>query len=118
MELNGRRFGTSDDGAPMMCNLICQSMDRHAHLDYCRTDPKQSCAGSDHEHITTHLAPNPDQPKDWISHKLYWRRSGMQFTPLVEISGIYFVILGFRGKSTFSHSLLATPLIFSRPLLT
>lgn len=77
MELNGRRFGTNDEGAPMMCNLVCQSMGRHAHLDYCRTDGSQRCAGPDHEHITTRLAPNPDRQKDWISHKLYWRRSGL-----------------------------------------
>lgn len=79
IELNGRRFGSNDEGAPMMCNLVCQSMGRHAHLDYCRTtDTTQRCAGPDHEHIPTRLAPNPDRPKDWISHKLYWRRSGFR----------------------------------------
>ncbi|KXN92377.1 hypothetical protein AN958_06995 [Leucoagaricus sp. SymC.cos] len=77
VELGGRRFGASDEGAPMMCNLVCKSMGRHAHLDYCRTDASQVCAGPDHEHIKTRLAPNPDKAKDWISHKLYWRRSGI-----------------------------------------
>ncbi|KAF9443582.1 hypothetical protein P691DRAFT_778790 [Macrolepiota fuliginosa MF-IS2] len=78
IELNGRRFAANDDGAPMMCNLVCQSMGRHAHIDYCRTDQDQRCTSLDHEHITERLAPNPDQPKDWISHKLYWRRSGFK----------------------------------------
>ncbi|KAJ3570940.1 hypothetical protein NP233_g4078 [Leucocoprinus birnbaumii] len=58
MELNGRRFGSNDEGAPMMCNL--------------------RCGGPDHEHIPARLEPNPDKPKDWISHKLYWRRSGFR----------------------------------------
>ncbi|KAF5362168.1 hypothetical protein D9756_002245 [Leucocoprinus leucothites] len=78
MELNGRRFGANDEGAPMMCNLVCQSMGRHAHLDYCRTDPGQQCAGADHEHIQARLEPNRNRSKDWISHKLYWRRSGFR----------------------------------------
>ena len=76
MELNGHRFDTNDSGAPMMCNLICKSMRRRSHLDYCRTDPQQQCSGPDHEHIKTRLVANPDKPKDWISHNLYWRRSG------------------------------------------
>lgn len=76
LELNGRRFGSNDDGAPMMCNLVCQGMGRHAHLDYCRTDSLQRCNAPDREHISVRLAPNPDRPKDWVSHALYWRRSG------------------------------------------
>lgn len=76
MELNGHRFGTDDSGAPMMCSLICKGMGRHAHLDYCRTDPTQQCTGPDHEHIKARLEPSPNKPKDWISHSLYWRRSG------------------------------------------
>ncbi|KXN87519.1 hypothetical protein AN958_08742 [Leucoagaricus sp. SymC.cos] len=77
MEVNGRKFASSDNGAPMMCNLVCQSLNRHAHIDYCRThDIKpEDCHGLEHQHITARLAPNPDQPKDWISHALYWRRS-------------------------------------------
>lgn len=76
LELNGRKFSSDDDGAPMMCNLVCQDMGRHVHLDYCRTDPADVCTGQDLQHIKTRLTPNPDRPKDWISHGLYWRRSG------------------------------------------
>jgi hypothetical protein len=76
LELNGRKFSTDDEGAPMMCNLFCQDMGRHVHLDYCRTDPGDRCEGAELQHITARLTPHADRPKDWISHSLYWRRSG------------------------------------------
>jgi len=76
LELNGRKFSADDEGAPMMCNLVCQDMGRHAHLDFCRTDPADCCEGAELQHITKHLMPDPDRPKDWISHSLHWRRSG------------------------------------------
>ncbi|TFK74975.1 hypothetical protein BDN72DRAFT_832681 [Pluteus cervinus] len=78
IELNGRKFASNDDGAPMMCNLICQDMGRHVHLDYCRTNNTEDgkkCQGSEHQHIDALLFPNPERPKDWITHKLFWQRS-------------------------------------------
>ncbi|KAI0250888.1 hypothetical protein BJV78DRAFT_1154831 [Lactifluus subvellereus] len=50
LELEGRKFSSSDDGAPMLCNL----------------------------HIDEIMVPNPDQPKDWITHGLHWRRMGFK----------------------------------------
>ncbi|KAJ7809088.1 hypothetical protein B0H14DRAFT_2867919 [Mycena olivaceomarginata] len=75
VELKGRKFATSDDGAPMMCNLLCQDMGRHVHVDYCRATEEAPCDGAEVEHIDVPMAPNPDQPKDWISHSLFWKRS-------------------------------------------
>jgi len=76
VELNGRRFGAGDTGAPMMCSLYCSEMGRHAHIDYCCS------ASSGHrgetQHISTPLRPHPDKPKDWISHGLYWQRAGFK----------------------------------------
>ncbi|KAJ6534677.1 hypothetical protein DFH09DRAFT_932195, partial [Mycena vulgaris] len=77
LELNGRKFGSDDDGAPMMCNLVCQEMGRHAHLDYCRADDAASCDGPEVQHLKTRITPNPERAKDWISHSLFWRRTGM-----------------------------------------
>lgn len=73
--VNGRNFASDDDGAPMMCNLFCQAMGRHIHIDYCRA--VDVCNGPDVEHVTGRLNPEPDRPKDWITHELFWRRSGM-----------------------------------------
>ena len=36
LELNGRKFRSNDDGALMMCNLFCQEMGRHVHINYYR----------------------------------------------------------------------------------
>jgi hypothetical protein len=73
VELEGRKFSSNDDGAPMLCNLVCKSMGRHVHIDYCRGDP---CDNPEAQHINERMVPNPDQEKDWITHGLHWRRMG------------------------------------------
>jgi hypothetical protein len=73
IELDGRKFSSNDDGAPMLCNLVCTSMGRHVHIDYCRGDPHDN---PEVLHINERMVPNPDQDKDWITHGLHWRRSG------------------------------------------
>ncbi|KAJ7698920.1 hypothetical protein B0H17DRAFT_1049693 [Mycena rosella] len=78
LELNGRKFGSDDDGAPMMCNLVCLEMGRHVHVDYCRADDAASCDGPEIQHLKTRLTPNPARAKDWISHSLFWRRTGFK----------------------------------------
>ncbi|KAJ7246483.1 hypothetical protein C8J57DRAFT_1360578 [Mycena rebaudengoi] len=75
LELNGRKFGSDDDGAPMMCNLVCQEMGRHVHVDYCRADNAVSCNGPEVQHLKTRMTPNPARAKDWISHSLFWKRT-------------------------------------------
>ena len=77
LELNNRKFGVADEGAPMMCNMICQSMGRHVHIDYCRATVDAPCRDAEIHHITTRMSPNPQIPKDFITHSLFWRRSGM-----------------------------------------
>ncbi|KAJ7087696.1 hypothetical protein C8R43DRAFT_1244821 [Mycena crocata] len=78
LELKGRKFASNDDGAPMMCNLVCQDMGRHVHIDYCRAAGDGPCDGQEIEHIDAPLRPNPDQPKDWVSHSLFWKRTGFK----------------------------------------
>ncbi|KAK0239015.1 hypothetical protein EDD85DRAFT_527825 [Armillaria nabsnona] len=80
IEINGHKFGTEDDGAPMMCNLVCQDMGRHVHLDYCRADPQAvaTCGSAEIQHVRERLRPNPERPKDFITHSLFWRRSGFK----------------------------------------
>ncbi|KIO11026.1 hypothetical protein M404DRAFT_127237 [Pisolithus tinctorius Marx 270] len=79
LEIEGRRFSTNDEGAPMMCNLVCQAMGRHAHIDYCRSDEEAACIGNDEiQHIMKRLRPNPDRPKDYVTHNLIWKRSGFK----------------------------------------
>ncbi|CUA74255.1 hypothetical protein RSOLAG22IIIB_05485 [Rhizoctonia solani] len=73
-ELQGRKFGSGDDGTPMLCQLVCVAMGRHAHIDYCQRE-SEHCSNTDCEHITKRIHPNPDREKDWISHATFWARS-------------------------------------------
>ncbi|KAL4072300.1 hypothetical protein J3A83DRAFT_4093511 [Scleroderma citrinum] len=79
LEVEGRRFSTNDEGAPMMCNLLCQALGRHVHIDYCRSDDEAACTGNDEiQHIDRRLLPDPDRPKDYVTHSLFWKRSGFK----------------------------------------
>ncbi|KAF9218569.1 hypothetical protein BS17DRAFT_720337 [Gyrodon lividus] len=79
LEIEGRKFSTNDEGAPMMCNLVCQSMGRHVHIDYCRADDEAGCTGNEEiQHLTKRLQPNPDRQKDALTHNLFWKRSGFK----------------------------------------
>ncbi|KAH8986573.1 hypothetical protein EDB86DRAFT_2954862 [Lactarius hatsudake] len=74
LELGGRKFSSDDEGAPMMCNLVCSSMGRHVHIDYCCAGANGFCDGAEVQHINGMMVPNPERRKDAITHSLYWRR--------------------------------------------
>ena len=76
LELEGRKFSSNDEGAPMMCNLVCSSMGRHVHIDYCRAGENTPCDGAEVQHINARMVPDPDRRKDAVTHNLYWRRMG------------------------------------------
>ncbi|KIJ09825.1 hypothetical protein PAXINDRAFT_102165 [Paxillus involutus ATCC 200175] len=79
LEIEGRRFSSNDEGAPMMCNLVCQAMGRHVHVSACRASDPAACEGDDQIlHIRKRLHPNPDDPKDFVTHSLFWRRTGFK----------------------------------------
>ncbi|KAH9014402.1 hypothetical protein EDB85DRAFT_2295948 [Lactarius pseudohatsudake] len=78
LELGGRKYSSNDEGAPMMCNLVCSSLGRHVHVDYCRAGEDGTCDGAEVQHIGARIFPNPDKPKDWITHGLSWRRMGFK----------------------------------------
>lgn len=76
VELNGRRFSVNDDGAPMICSLVCQQMERHVHVDFCRAT-RNPCNTEGAEHVEARMLPALEKPKDFITHSLHWRRLGM-----------------------------------------
>ena len=77
LEIEGRKFSTNDEGAPMMCNLVCSAMGRHIHIDYCRADDEAACTGNeDLQHLTKRIHPAPHRAKDVLTHNLFWKRSG------------------------------------------
>ena len=73
LQIEGHKFSSNDDGGAMLCNLVCKSMGRHVHVGTCRGS---YCHDSQTQHITKKISPNPDQAKDWITHKLYWQLMG------------------------------------------
>ncbi|KAF8122279.1 hypothetical protein EV363DRAFT_1274846 [Boletus edulis] len=78
-EIEGRKFSTNDEGAPMMCNLVCSAMGRHVHIDYCRADYEAECTSNEElQHLTRRIQPDPDRPKDLLTHNLFWKRSGFK----------------------------------------
>ncbi|KAF8548559.1 hypothetical protein OG21DRAFT_1422875 [Imleria badia] len=79
LEIEGRKFYTNDEGAPMMCNLVCSAMGRHVHIDYCRAAKKAACTGNNElQHLTRRIQPDPDRAKDVLTHGLFWKRSGFK----------------------------------------
>jgi hypothetical protein len=78
VEIEGRKFSTNDEGAPMMCNLVCSAMGRHVHIDYCRAVDEAACNGNrELQHLTRKIQPDPDRAKDVLTHSLFWKRSGV-----------------------------------------
>ncbi|KAG8900671.1 hypothetical protein FRB99_005822, partial [Tulasnella sp. 403] len=77
IEVQGRKFGAQDNGAPQLCSSVCRNLGRHAHIDYCR-NVKGQCQEPESEHIKERMLPNPDRPKDWVSHKVFWARTGFR----------------------------------------
>ncbi|KAI0796932.1 hypothetical protein C8Q75DRAFT_796662 [Abortiporus biennis] len=78
IEVDGHKFGATDDGAPMLCSMVCRDMGRHIHIDYCRSTDPQTCSGQDLHHVPSMMHPDPHRPKDFITHALYWRRTGFK----------------------------------------
>ena len=103
LELGGRKFSSSDEGAPMMCNLVCSSMGRHVHIAYCRTTDGSPCNGADVQHINERLTPSPDKPKDAITHGLYWRRMGASTLPILRPLMLEHCPKASEVKGTFTH---------------
>ncbi|KAG8956419.1 hypothetical protein FRC03_010886, partial [Tulasnella sp. 419] len=77
IEVQGRKYAARDAGTPHMCSSVCSQIGRHAHIDYCRSSDG-SCQGNESLHIQDRMLPNPHRPKDWISHKLFWQRTGFK----------------------------------------
>ena len=77
MEIEWRKFSTNDsEGTPMMCNLVWSVMRRHVHIDYCRARQRalvtRSCITSQRGYSLIPV----DQLKDFLTHSLFWKRSG------------------------------------------
>lgn len=79
LELGDRKFSSNDEGAPMMCNLVCSSLGRHVHIDYCHSGEGRTCRDAEVQHLGTRITPDANRPKDSITHSLSWRRMGTPY---------------------------------------
>ncbi|PKC68807.1 hypothetical protein RhiirA1_456805 [Rhizophagus irregularis] len=79
-EYAGHKLRVGDQGVFVLCNLHCKDLGRHRHIDYCQNaeNCKLGNQGQDIQHINEKVQPNPDNPKDFISHKLFWERTGFK----------------------------------------
>ncbi|KAF8483073.1 hypothetical protein JB92DRAFT_3033330 [Gautieria morchelliformis] len=77
LEVNGHKYAANDSGAPLLCSMMCTAFGRHAHVDYCRAEGTV-CDGPQLQHIHARMLPHPDRPKDYVSHELFWERTGFQ----------------------------------------
>ena len=117
--VHGHKFVSSNDGIPMLvrsildylfictaegvlkCSMVCRSMGRHAHIDFCRSENAEYCSGADLQHIPTAMTPEPSKPKDLVSHSLFWKRTGI-VVPFISSTPPLIPLLappGFKGRS-------------------
>ncbi|CAG8434680.1 7782_t:CDS:10 [Diversispora eburnea] len=76
-EYGGHKLKSGDQGTFVMCNLHCKDAGRHRHIDYCKNG--NNCKNTKNlQHIQGKINPDPDQPKDYISHRLFWERTGFK----------------------------------------
>ncbi|CAG8499822.1 1587_t:CDS:10 [Acaulospora colombiana] len=74
-EYGGHKLKIGDQGTFVLCNLHCKELGRHRHIDYCQNEEickLNSNQSTDLQHINGRVHPNPDNPKDFISHHFFW----------------------------------------------
>ncbi|CAG8512311.1 7486_t:CDS:10, partial [Scutellospora calospora] len=84
------RLTAGDRGDFVLCHKLCENAGRHRHIDYCKTPDvcKSGEAKSEgsFEHISAPISPNPSKEKDYVSHCIFWERTGFRdpYTDLEE----------------------------------
>jgi hypothetical protein len=101
IEVEGRTFASNDDGGSMMCNLVCSSIGRHTHIDYCGAKEGEACTGDEVQHINARISPNPDKPKDRVAHSLYWRKTGRPDILPLRLLQTEISTSGFKGHRAY-----------------
>jgi hypothetical protein len=68
----------------MLCNVVCSSLGRHVHIDYCRAGGGTTCRDAEVQHLGPRITPDANKPKDAVTHGLSWRRTGLSCFPFRE----------------------------------
>jgi hypothetical protein len=91
IEVGGHKYGSGDSGAPMLCSLVCKSLGRHAHITDCIAGENGQCAGgAEMQHVKPTRQVVRGVAKDWVTHNLYWKKSGQYFNSYLAFRDIHF----------------------------
>lgn len=72
LEIDGCKFSTNDESAPMMCILVQLTMGWHVHFDYCHADNEAGHTGNEELlDLTRRIQPDSDQAKDVLTCSLF-----------------------------------------------
>nr|CAG8522177.1 4868_t:CDS:10 [Entrophospora candida] len=79
-EYKGHKLQIGDQGSFVLCNFYCKESGRHRHIDYCQNVEACNNGQQGHEviHLDAPIKPNPDDKKDFVTHKLFWERTGFK----------------------------------------
>ncbi|CAI2193304.1 10729_t:CDS:2, partial [Funneliformis geosporum] len=56
-----------------LCNLFCKDIGKHHHIDYSQNEENSDQGNDRHK-----LKPDIFRKKDFISHELFWERTGFK----------------------------------------
>ncbi|CAG8734000.1 16953_t:CDS:10, partial [Gigaspora margarita] len=77
VEYRGHKLSADDHGTFVLCNLYCKQFGRHRHIVYYQ-DASTCKPSANKRHIDDSIEPHPEKPKDYISHSLFWERTGFK----------------------------------------
>jgi hypothetical protein len=95
LDLQGGEYASGDGEAPFLCSMVCKVMGGHVHVSRCLAESALECQEEGIEHIQRKEA---KVEQDWVSHRLFWARSGSSFTP--SCLRVLPDITGFEGTTT------------------
>ncbi|KAH3743637.1 e3 ubiquitin-protein ligase trip12 [Pelomyxa schiedti] len=75
INVDGRLYEAGEPGVAELCNLFCNKLGRHIHILPCTAGGNAPCTRTGEggiRHATATYLPNPDTPKDELTHEGYW----------------------------------------------
>ena len=89
IQVGTHKYKVGEPAVAEMCHIFCNSLGRgHIHIVECDSEDPTACVYSAKDdrrrHESTRYQPNPEIPKDEITHEAYWASIGFQ-DPCQEI---------------------------------
>ncbi|XP_075241098.1 uncharacterized protein LOC142336280 [Convolutriloba macropyga] len=83
IQVGSHKYKVGEPAVAEMCHIFCNTLGRgHIHIVECDNEDPSSCVYSakndGRRHQTTKYQPNPEVPKDEITHEAYWSLIGFQ----------------------------------------